>query len=262
MIMTWWRNWRRRRILARPFPAEWEALLQRFVWHYPRLSDDERQKLRQLVQVFVNEKYWEGCKGLLVDDAMRVTIAGHACLLTLGFGGLFLDEPQTVLIYPDQYVAEGKTHLPGGVVTETLGVRLGEAWQRGPVILSWSSIQRDVAHPHDGHNVVLHEFAHVLDMLNFHVDGTPPLKDSGEYSNWNDVMVAEYHRLIDDTQRGRATLLDEYGATSPVEFFAVATECFFEQPLLLQNRHARLYNLLRDFYRQDTAARMSGPLPV
>ena len=102
----------------------------------------------------------------------------------------------------------------------------------------------------------------MLDMLNFHVDGTPPLKDSGEYQNWNDVMVAEYHHLIDDTERGRATLLDEYGAASPAEFFAVATECFFEQSKQLQNKHARLYNLLRDFYRQDTAARMSGPSPA
>lgn len=256
MIITWWRNWRRRRILARPFPDAWNEWLERHVWHYPRLTDAERLRLRQSVQLFVNEKFWEGCNGLELTDEMRVVIAGHACLLTLGYPGLYLDQPQTVLIYPDKYVAQGTTHLPGGVVSETLGVRLGEAWQKGPVILAWSSIQQDIAQPHNGHNVVLHEFAHVLDMLDSQPDGIPPLNDSGEYSNWRDVMTTEYHRLVHDTESGRATLLDKYGATSLTEFFAVATECFFEQPAQMQRMHPRLYNLLRDFYRQDTAARL------
>ena len=136
-----------------------------------------------------------------------------------------------------------------------MSMRLGEAWQQGPVILAWSSIQRDIQHPQSGHNVVLHEFAHVLDMRSLDVDGTPPLENAGQYRHWHAVMTAEHQRLIDDAQQGRATLIDQYGASSPAEFFAVATECFFELPAQLQNEHRRLYDILQDFYQQNPAAR-------
>lgn len=257
MIVNWWRSWRRRRILAQPFPPEWETLLRQNVGHYARLNDDERDRLRQFVQVFVKEKYWEGLGGLVITDEIRVTIAGQACLLLLGFGGRFFEQPATVLVYPDEYFARQTTTLPGGIVSESMSMRLGEAWQRGPVILAWSSIQRDIQNSADGNNVILHEFAHVLDMLDFHVDGTPRLETVGQYRNWHEVMTAEYNQLVDAADRHRATLLDQYGATSPAEFFAVATECFFEQPRQLQQRHARLYGVLRDFYKQDPATRMA-----
>ena len=256
MIFNWWRRRRRRQILAQPFPADWERLLQQNVRQYARLNESEQLKLCQCVQIFVNEKYWEGCRGLTVTDEMRITIAGFACLLLLGFHNDCFDRLQTLLVYPDEYFARQTTHKPGGVVSESMSMRLGEAWQRGPVILAWSSIQRDIQHPQSGHNVVLHEFAHVLDMRNLDIDGTPPLDDTGQYQNWHEVMTAEHQRLIDDAQQGRATLIDQYGATSPAEFFAVATECFFELPNQLQNEHQRLYGVLQGFYRQNPAARM------
>lgn len=220
------------------------------------------------MQVFVHEKYWEGCNGLEVTDEMRVTIAGHACLMLLGFDEWCFDNLQTVLIYPDEYFARETTHLPGGVVAESMSMRLGEAWERGPVILAWSSVLRDIHPPQSprrgrrsgtgrGQNVVLHEFAHVLDMQDLDADGTPPLASAGQYDDWQEVMTAEYNRLLADTERGRPTLLDEYGTVNPAEFFAVATECFFELPVLMQRRHPRLYELFVGFYRQDPARRMA-----
>ncbi len=133
--------------------------------------------------------------------------------------------------------------------------RLGEAWYRGPVILSWADARAGGQDPRDGQNVVLHEFAHQLDMLDGSADGIPPLPAGEPTRHWRTVMKAEYERLVRESERGRATLLDEYGATSEAEFFAVATECFFEKPLPLSREHPELYGVLSDFYRQDPAKR-------
>jgi Mlc titration factor MtfA (ptsG expression regulator) len=138
---------------------------------------------------------------------------------------------------------------------------LGEAVYRGPVILSWADVIEEGRNPEEGHNVVYHEFAHQLDMLNGLVDGTPPLDTPEQYQRWREVMTAEYQALIRASEHGRATLLDKYGTTNEAEFFAVATECFFDRPVQLARRHAQLYEVLRDYYHQDPAARMAGHHP-
>ena len=258
MILSWWRRRRRGRILARPFSAGWERILQRNFAYDRWLSTDDRQKLRRDLQIVVAEKYWEGCNGLEITDEIRVTIAAQACLLVLGFENEFFDRVQTILVYPDQYVATEMTRQPGGVVTETMSPRLGEAWYGGPVILSWPSVLAGGRNPGDGRNVVLHEFAHVLDMQDHDINGTPPLSSSDQYQAWHEVMTAEYNQLLRHSNQGRATLLDGYGTKDEAEFFAVATECFFEQPLPMTHRHPRLYELLREFYRQHPAARGGG----
>jgi MtfA peptidase len=254
MIFHWIKRRRRKKILAQPFPEEWEPILQRNVRHYGWLDEADRAKLRRAVQIFVAETYWEGCGGLTITTEMQVTIAGHACLLVLGFEDDYFDRLQTVLVYPDAYIARQEEINSAGVVSVDLCPRLGETWSRGPVILAWDSVQA-AGTAQDRGNVVLHEFAHFLDVQDEGFDGTPPLRSPEQYRVWNEVMSAEYEQLVRQSERGRATLLDDYGAQNEAEFFAVATECFFEQPAAMQRLHPHLYQLLADFYRQDPAGR-------
>ncbi|MGD9721517.1 MAG: zinc-dependent peptidase [Pirellulales bacterium] len=256
MIFKWLRERRRRKILATPFPREWLPILQQNVSHYPHLSRDEQATLRDRLRVFIAEKNWEGCDGLELTDEMKVIIAAYACLMTLGLEGDPFASLLSILIYPSGYaVPEERWHEGWSIRGET--VRAGEAWYRGPVILSWSDVQDNAEHPGYGRNVVWHEFAHQLDMLDRSTNGTPPLEDPRLRRRWHEVMTAEYEQLIDDAQEGRATLLDTYGAESEAEFFAVATECFFDCPVELREEHPSLYELLREYYKQDPAARMA-----
>src|SRR5262249_8162245 len=133
----------------------------------------------------------------------------------------------------------------------------GGGWYGGPVTLAWDEVLHDGKNHRDGRNLVLHEFAHQLDFLDGLGDGTPPLKNAGQYRRWHAVMTAEYNRLIRECEEGKATLLDQYGTTKAAEFFAVATECFFEQGQKMQRRHPELYELLRDYYNQDAARRLT-----
>jgi MtfA peptidase len=257
MIFSWLRNRRRKRILAAPFPAEWLAYVERNLSHYEFLSPAEKAKLRDDLRVFVAEKNWEGCGGLAVTDEMKVTIAAQACLMTLGLDGEPFRGVLSILIYPAGYaVPEERWHQGWSIRGES--ARLGESWYRGPVILSWSEVEDDARRPGHGSNLVWHEFAHQIDMLDRSVDGTPPLAGRDERRRWHEVMTAEFKQLRHDARHHRATLLDKYGAESEAEFFAVATECFFDCPVELRERHARLYELLCQYYRQDPAARVAG----
>lgn len=254
MLFGWLRNRRRKKILAGPFPEEWLAYLERNVAHYPLLSDGEQVQLRDDLRLFIAEKNWEGCGGLTLTDEIKVTVAAQACLLTLNLEGDPYARVRTVLVYPTGYVAPAADVLEGGGVIEGEVERLGEAHYRGPVVLAWDDVLEGGRH-REGYNLVFHEFAHQLDMLDGAVNGTPLLADPEQARRWKRVMSAEYHRLVEASDRGRATLLDDYGAESEAEFFAVATECFFDRPTALARRHPELYEILRDYYRQDPAAR-------
>jgi len=245
---------RRRRILARPFPAEWLSHLQRNVRHYALLSEAEQAKLRDDLRIFIAEKRWEGCGGLVMTDEMQVTIAALACLLVLNLPVDRCRRAKDILIYPAAYVMPHPQPVGGGVVRESIAAS-GAAWYRGPVILSWADVRAGARNHADGRNVVLHEFAHRLDMLDGLVDGTPPLRDRQQYLRWHRVMTDAFDELRRDSEEGRATLLRAYGATNPGEFFAVATECFFERPRAMRNEHPDLYDVLREYYGQDTAER-------
>jgi Mlc titration factor MtfA (ptsG expression regulator) len=255
MIFTWLRDRRRRRLLARPFPPQWLDHLRRNVAHYDDLSEDEQAKLRDDLRIFIAEKYWEGCRGLLVTDEMRVTIAAQACLLVLALPHNYFSQVVSILIYPRAYRPVEEDPLGFSRPIDRGHPAEGEAHYRGPVILSWADVLKDGRHPERGQNVVYHEFAHQLDMLNGWVDGTPPLESPQQYRRWRDVMTAEYEDLVRASEHGRATLLDHYGATNEAEFFAVATECFFDKPVQLSHRHPGMYALLRDYFHQDPAAR-------
>ncbi len=252
MLLSWLKNRRRRKILAEPFPSAWLATLQDHVGHYAVLGDAERRKLLGAVQILLAEKEWEGCRGLELVDEMRVTIAALAAILILGFDDFYFDNVQTILVYPEEYVAR-QQHSIGGAVMEEDSERLGEAQYRGPVILSWKEIHENAHLPGYGTNLVFHEFAHQLDMLNGAFDGTPNLPTSELAQRWAKIMDVEYRRLQRAESRHRRTLLDPYGATDPAEFFAVTTECFFDAPQAMRDEYPALYELFRDYYRQDPA---------
>lgn len=254
MILSWWRSRRRRRILAEPFPEEWRDALRENFAQYEWLSEEERARLERIAQVFVAEKYWEGCSGFEIDDRVKVTIAAQAAMLVLGFDDSHYDSLTTVLVYPDTYIAP-ETHTPGGgLVIEGESPRLGEAWHRGPVILSWPDVLDGGMIPDDGYNVVFHEFAHVLDMEDGMVNGTPRL-DRRLASDWASVMSDAQARLRRAASRGMRTFLDDYGTQDEAEFFAVATETFFEQPERMARNDQTLYDLFARFYGQDPARR-------
>lgn len=255
MIWTWWKNYRRRRICAEPFPESWEHVLRDHVPLFRLLSGEERAKLQDDIRILLAEKNWEGCGGLHLTDRMKVLIASQACLLIVHLQHEYYRRVKSILVYPDTFIAPIVQHGPGGVVGEGGVAAEGQAADTGTVILAWTPVVEGAADPHDGRNVVMHEFAHKLDMLDGFVDGTPPLSDRRQYEAWTRIMSEHYQQLRDDVAAGRATLLGSYAATSPAEFFAVATEHFFEIPSTLKRRYPDLYRLLSDFYRTDPVAR-------
>lgn len=257
MMFDWLKKRRRRKIQEQPFPPGWGRWLEERVPHYAVLGDDEKSHLRSLVRVFIAEKHWEGCRGVSVTDEMRVTIAGQACLLLLGIEHDYFRNVKTILIFPRHFVPhEDEAVDEVGVVHESEDAALGQAWENGPVILSWADSRIGGRNQHDGVNVVLHEFAHKLDLMNGVVNGLPPLNAREHYLRWAEVMQREYVDLVEKSQRGIATLLDDYGATDPGEFFAVSVECFFEKPRQLLRKHPDLYEVLRDYFQQDPARRL------
>jgi Mlc titration factor MtfA (ptsG expression regulator) len=260
MILSWLRRRRRRKLIAEPFPEGWVRYLQRNVVHYQHLTPAEKARLHDDLRIFRAEKHWEGCGGLRMTEEIEVTISAQVCLLVLGMEHNYFDRVKSILVYPHGYAAPAPEMAAPGVVHDAASARLGEAHYRGPVILSWAEVLADGRHPGHGRNLVFHEFAHQLDMLDGVINGTPPLADADQRRRWREVMTAEYRQLVDASLHGRATLLDRYGATNEAEFFAVATECFFERPVPLAQRHPQLYDLLRDYYRQDPAARVAGRL--
>jgi Mlc titration factor MtfA (ptsG expression regulator) len=257
MIFTWWKQQRRRQLLATPFPAEWLDYLRTNVTYYAYLTEAERARLRDDLRVFVVEKHWEGCRGLTITDEIQVTIAAQACLLLLGLEHDYFGRVKSILVYPTRFATPVREVLETGEVVEGKAVTLGQAQYRGAVVLAWDEVLADGQCPGEG-NTVFHEFAHQLDFLDGLFDGTPPLESPQQVRRWAKVMTAELDRLRRAADRGRPTLLDPYGATNEGEFFAVATECFFEKPAALAREHPALYDLLRAYYHQDPAQRWPG----
>jgi Mlc titration factor MtfA (ptsG expression regulator) len=245
-----WVYQRRRFWQRRSLPAIWHSVLVKTVPMYSSLSPEQQQQLQGNVQVLLAEKQFIGCRGLQVTLEMKVTIAAIACLLLFSYSSNFFPKLRSILIYPDAYWVQ-ETVGKGYIVEERQVARLGESWQRDQVILSWNQVQYDVTHWQDGRNVVLHEFAHQLDQADGKAEGVPILATAAEYDRWAEVMTAAYQRHCQAVELRQATVLDEYGATNPAEFFAVATETFFELPANLQRDDSSLYRLLRNYYRLD-----------
>jgi Mlc titration factor MtfA (ptsG expression regulator) len=251
VAQPWIAERRRRSVRSRPFPAPWGRILDERVPLTRRLPPHLRRQLEQQVQVFLSEKSFVGCAGQEIDDDVRVTIAGQACLLTLERTTAPFPNLRSILVYPSAFAVERIRPEPSGVLQETRQVLSGESWSRGQVILSWDNAAHGAQIPDDGANVVIHEFAHQLDQEKGYANGAPWLGRRDRYPRWSRVMNEEYARLQQQVAIGEPTLIHAYGATNPAEFFAVVSEVFFERATQLASVHPELYRELVEFYRVD-----------
>jgi Mlc titration factor MtfA (ptsG expression regulator) len=249
--MFGFRKKRRKRLMKEKLPVKWITILEQNVPYYLCLSPEDQGKLQGLIQVFLDEKNFEGCRGLEMTDEIRLTIAAQACILLLGRQTDIYLTIRSILVYPDEYQARVNEELPEGTVIEGSEPCIGEAWSHGYVVLSWVDVLEDAADIHSGRNIVFHEFAHQLDNEWEAAEGAPVLPESLMYANWEGVLSREYTALLNSIARNRPTLLDEYAAISPAEFFAVATEFYFEKPTELKRRHPELFKQLKLFYGWD-----------
>ena len=246
------RNAKRKRLFAAAFPQQWKEIVSRNVPLYNRLPDSLKEQLHGLINVFVGEANFEGCGGLQITDEIRVTIAAQASMLLLNRKALYFRKLRTILVYPHTYVA--KTVSSNGTITVNgRSVRLWESWQNGPVVLAWDSVKGGTSIVTDARNVVLHEFAHQLDQEDGTADGAPILEHRSRYTTWARVLSKEYEVLQRNKRKHRRSVLNKYGATNPAEFFAVATETFFEKPKQMAKKHPELYEELKNYYKLDPA---------
>jgi len=258
LARPWLQARRRDRWRARPFPPPWGALLQDFPF-FRRLPPDLRLQLQAHIQVFLAEKPFIACGGIVLTDAMRVTIAAQACVLLLGRVTEYYPGLRQILLYPGPFVVERPQPAGHGVLQDLRQVLSGESWWQGQVVLSWQDVEDGIADANDGRNVVIHEFAHQLDQESGHANGAPRLGSRRAYRAWSRVMGAEFAQLQQRVAAGQDDgVLGAYGATNPGEFFAVASEAFFESSARLAGEHPALYEQLRQYYCVDPLAWQAG----
>lgn len=243
------RNWRVRRTIARHPIAEslWRDALQRCT-AARRLGASDQATLRVLATLFLESKSLEPVKGVELDDADRVLLATHACMPILKLGIDWYDGWRSVIVYPDAFIPRRQQVDAAGVVHQTNTPLAGEAWGRGPVILSWADVLEAGKKP--GHNVVIHEMAHKLDMLNGDTNGFPPLHRRMDRREWWRIFSSTWDRLKEDQRNGIELPIDPYALENPAEFFAVVSELFFEAPATLHQHLPAIYQQLTQFYRQ------------
>lgn len=246
-----WRRFQWHRSRNAPFPENWLVYVRRTLPFYDNMPAEIQQQLLAHINRFLFFKRFVGCAGLQVTEEMRVTIAACACLLILNRPTLLFKPVKWIYLYPAEFVVRHTVKDAAGVVSSKSGILAGEAWSNGRIILSWDSVQKGVFDFNDGRNVVLHEFAHQLDGESGSMNGAPLLYSKGAYGSWAAIMSREYNSLVDHAYFGQASILDEYGATNPAEFFAVATESFFEEPEALAAEHAGLFKELQAYYHVD-----------
>ncbi len=243
---------RRAKLSGLPLSADHLAILEKNVGIYALLPDTLKKELYGLINVFLDEKKFVGCNGFEITDEVKVTVAGLASVLLLNRQTTYYDGFQSIMMYPEAYLAT-EVSFDGNVQVSKQVVRAGESWHRGPVVLSWADVVRGAANIGDGYNVVLHEFAHKLDEENNGTNGQPVLYEQGQCGEWAEVLGREYESLEKRAARRKNKVLHEYGLTSPAEFFAVATESFFEKPVAMKKKLPDLYDQLKRFYHLDPA---------
>jgi len=254
--VEWFRRWRRARVLKQVEidPRLWRAAVDRYPFTR-LLSQPELERLRELAVLFLHEKAIHGAGGMTVREEVRVAIALQACILILDLGLEFYRGWVEVIVYPDEFVAEYDYVDEAGVAHHVEQAMSGESWERGPVILSWADAQE--GGQGYGYNVVIHEFAHKLDMLNGEPNGFPPLHAGMQRASWANAFAAAYEDFCRKVDDGYQTEIDEYAAESPAEFFAVMSEAFFESPEAVRGAYPDVYAQLALFYRQDPGARLA-----
>lgn len=249
---------RRDRLRAEAFPDAWRRVIDMRVPMVARLGAEDQRELLGHTRVLLEEKHFEGAGGLLMRDEVRVTIAAQAAMLLLHRETDYFPRLTSVIVYPSGYVAENK-RAEGGIWSEGEEHLAGHTQQHlRALVLAWDDVKAGAADPGDGRNLVLHEFAHQLDFEDGSTDGRPLLETGEQARSWARVFGDELESLRRAADAGELTVLDPYGAEDPAEFFAVATETFFERGAELRQRHPRLYDELRQFYRQDPASWVPG----
>ncbi len=248
--MNWFRRWRRTRILERHgIPrADFEAALARLPI-LQRLDTSERARLHEAASLFIHDKAFSAAGGAEVDEAIQLVIAMQACLLTLNLGEDSYRGWSEIILYPDAFLRPHEEMDTAGVVHRSRDILAGESWHGGPLVLSIADVENSGLA--DGVNVVLHEFAHKLDMLNGDANGFPPLHRGMDAAAWARDFSAAYADLCHRVDAGKDTAIDPYATTNPAEFFAVLTEVFFETPALLNTKYPAVYQQLQQFYRQQ-----------
>jgi Mlc titration factor MtfA (ptsG expression regulator) len=249
--MFWFKKRRRNRIANQQFPLQWLKILKTNVPLYNRLPAEDKAELHRHILIFLAEKRFEGCGGLEITDEIKVVIAAQACVLLLHRNTDYYPGLSSILVYPHAFIARRAEHLAAGVIVEGPQVLLGESWHHGAVVLSWDNVKHGAADVNDGNNVVFHEFAHQIDSSSGKGDSSIVLKNTSSFIAWARVMRTDYEKLRLAAQQNQPTLLNQYGAVNPAEFFAVATEFFFEKPKELKKIHPDLYNELSNFYHQN-----------
>lgn len=243
-------EWRRARLRRRPFPDAWREILKRRVPYFRLLPADLQIQLKRHIQVFLAEKPFIGCAALEVTDEMRVIIAAQACLLLLNRRRAdYFPNLRQILVYPGAFIVSRVHSDAAGVLQDRRHMLSGESWSQGQVVLSWDDVVEGASVVDDGRNVVIHEFAHQLDQQNGQANGAPVLIGRKRYEQWARVLGTEYAELQRAASEGAPSLFSYYGATNPAEFFAVATEVFFEQAGLMKAAHPELYRELTQLHR-------------
>lgn len=250
-------QWRRARLDRQPFPAAWETIVAQRLPFYTRMPAELKRTLQNRIKHFIADKNFYGCAGQYVDDNVRVSIAAQASLLVLNRPGDDYADLHAILVYPSEFMVRHDGVDEHGLVSDDEHILAGESWNNGRIVLSWDSVEHGASDFRDGHNVVLHEFAHQLDHQSGATNGAPLLGKRSAYQRWSEVFSAEFDRLqalamAPDVTHHQDEVLDLYGATNPAEFFAVATEAFFEKPGALAERHPELFEQLYQYYRLDT----------
>jgi len=244
---------RRRRLRELATDESWPRILAHRFTQFRRLDAADQAELFAHTRVLLDEKGFEGCGGFEMTDEARVLIAATASLLLLHRHTDYYPALRSILVYPDAYVVPVQFEAGGGMVVEEQVDHIGESWTTGSLILSWNDVLIGAAGRDRGCNVVLHEFSHQIDAETGETDGMPPIEDPELRERWKQVFEREYERLCELTSRRRRTFIDEYGASHPSEFFAVATEHFFMEPVVFAKRQPELYRVLAAFWQQDPA---------
>lgn len=249
--MPIFRYLKRKWLLSRSFPESWYGILDRSVPYYARLPEDLKQTLRNHLVIFMDEKLFEGCNGLKMTEEKKVIISAYACILLLGEPAGYYPDLQSILVYPDDYLAPVQEEGEGGIVSEGTQARKGESWDLGSIVLSWDDIRENIENQSSGQNLIFHEFAHQLDE---YYGLTAGIGDYGEIyrdDEWTHILAAAYRSLQRMSRRRIQSVLDPYGATDPAELFSVATEAFFLKPRKLRKEFPNLYDVLKSFYNLD-----------
>lgn len=249
--VLFWPRLRLAKIAKQAFPEAWQQTLLNRLPFVAKLPSQEREQLQLLIKLFLADKTFYGCGGQVINDDIRVTVAAQACLLVLNQNRSPYPDLNSILVYPSTFVATREVANELGLVSTNHIAMLGESWSQGKVVLAWDNVEKGVMNLTDGHNVVLHEFAHQLDHESGSTNGAPVLSTTGAYKSWAHVFSEEFEELQTDALHGKQSLLDHYGATNPAEFFAVATETFFERPNEMAAHHQELYEQLKQYYKLD-----------